>query len=139
LTLALAVAAPPAADPLESIIEPYLKIHAALAADKMDGVKAEAGAIAGHAAKMEEGAAIAAAAQALAAASGIDAARTAFGTLSAAMVERVMAQTGGRPSGDVQVAYCPMARKTWLQKGSEIRNPYYGDAMLGCGEFKKPG
>lgn len=36
------------------------------------------------------------------------------------------------------VQYCPMANKNkgaeWLSKSTEIRNPYYGDAMLTCGE-----
>jgi len=43
-------------------------------------------------------------------------------------------------------AYCSMAFKnrggTWFQKGAEVRNPYFGAAMLKCGEVKrelKPG
>jgi Cu(I)/Ag(I) efflux system membrane fusion protein len=36
------------------------------------------------------------------------------------------------------VQYCPMANQNngaeWLSRSSEIRNPYYGDAMLVCGE-----
>jgi hypothetical protein len=33
------------------------------------------------------------------------------------------------------VAYCPMARKYWLQRGTAIRNPYYGKSMLECGRI----
>jgi Cu(I)/Ag(I) efflux system membrane fusion protein len=38
--------------------------------------------------------------------------------------------------------FCPMAHTDkggahWLSDKSEIRNPYYGDAMLKCGEVKK--
>ncbi len=37
--------------------------------------------------------------------------------------------------------FCPMARKGegayWLSAIKEIKNPYYGDAMLGCGETKE--
>ncbi len=34
------------------------------------------------------------------------------------------------------VAYCPMAKKPWLQKeGEAIGNPYYGQKMPGCGSF----
>jgi hypothetical protein len=39
------------------------------------------------------------------------------------------------PDG-VRVAYCPMADKPWLTKDKDIRNPYYGAAMLTCGAFK---
>jgi hypothetical protein len=35
----------------------------------------------------------------------------------------------------VKVAYCPMARKSWLQKSGTIQNPYYGTAMSDCGRF----
>jgi Cu(I)/Ag(I) efflux system membrane fusion protein len=39
------------------------------------------------------------------------------------------------------VAYCPMAfddkGANWLSEFEEIRNPYYGNAMLECGEVKK--
>lgn len=38
-------------------------------------------------------------------------------------------------------AYCPMAGSDgkgafWLQRGKEVRNPYYGASMLACGEIK---
>jgi hypothetical protein len=33
--------------------------------------------------------------------------------------------------------YCPMLKKTWLQKDSKIVNPYAGKDMAGCGENKK--
>lgn len=131
LTL-LGVAPRAASDPLESIAEPYLKIHAALAADKTDGVGAEALKIAERAAQIDGGAAIAVAAKKLAAATDLKGTRGAFGELSAAMIERV----NGKPEGELKVAYCPMVGKSWLQKGKEILNPYYGTGMLGCGEFK---
>ena len=38
------------------------------------------------------------------------------------------------------VAYCPMAFDNkgaeWLQRGTKINNPYFGDAMLRCGEIR---
>ncbi len=37
--------------------------------------------------------------------------------------------------------YCPMAERDkgafWLSDSEEIRNPYFGDAMLGCGENRE--
>lgn len=32
--------------------------------------------------------------------------------------------------------YCPMVKKTWLQKDSKIMNPYAGKDMASCGEKK---
>ncbi|WP_345948250.1 DUF3347 domain-containing protein [Mucilaginibacter sp. PAMB04274] len=41
----------------------------------------------------------------------------------------------------VYVAYCPMANEGkggyWLSAQKEIKNPYYGDEMLECGEIKE--
>jgi membrane fusion protein, copper/silver efflux system len=42
---------------------------------------------------------------------------------------------------NINYQFCPMARDgkgaNWLSLESEIRNPYYGDAMLTCGETKE--
>jgi hypothetical protein len=32
-------------------------------------------------------------------------------------------------------AYCPMTKASWLQKSSEVANPYYGAKMLRCGKI----
>lgn len=44
-------------------------------------------------------------------------------------------------SGSMFVQYCPMANEGdggyWLASEKEIRNPYYGDEMLNCGEVKE--
>jgi len=44
-------------------------------------------------------------------------------------------------SGSMFVQYCPMANDGgggyWLASETEIRNPYYGDQMLSCGEVKE--
>ncbi len=44
------------------------------------------------------------------------------------------------PDKPVYVLHCPMANNDlgsdWLSWEKEIRNPYYGDAMLRCGEVK---
>jgi hypothetical protein len=44
-------------------------------------------------------------------------------------------------SGVVYKQYCPMANDGnggyWLAKEADIRNPYYGDEMLQCGEVKE--
>lgn len=116
------------------IVSSYLEIHAALAADKIDGVKAAAAAIAKDAAAIgTQGDAVVKAARAVESAADIKAARAAFGSLSDAVI--AAAKTAGMK--DVKIAYCPMAGKSWLQKGDKVENPYYGSSMLTCGEFKK--
>ncbi|RYG53246.1 MAG: DUF3347 domain-containing protein [Chitinophagaceae bacterium] len=45
-----------------------------------------------------------------------------------------MSKLGDKP---VYLQYCPMAKASWLSNENEIRNPYYGTAMLTCGEVKK--
>ena len=126
-----------ASEALKAIVESYLEIHAQLATDKLDGVKAPALALGTRAAEMgEKGAAMAKAAKTVADVSDLKAARDAFGPLSDAVLAAAKAE--GYKDLSVKIAYCPMVRQSWLQKDEKIRNPYYGSTMLECGEFKKP-
>lgn len=34
-------------------------------------------------------------------------------------------------------AYCPMKKTYWLSEAAAIKNPYYGNEMLTCGEVKQ--
>ncbi len=68
------------------------------------------------------------AANALAEADSLDGARIAFYQLSLGLVRwQEGRDEGSRPS----VAYCPMYKRSWLQPGEKIGNPYGG--MPGCG------
>lgn len=67
----------------------------------------------------------------LAAAENLSSARDAFGELSRPLVRYRDMLTGEK----TKVAYCPMAKKPWLQTATAIENPYYGSSMLRCGEF----
>jgi Protein of unknown function (DUF3347) len=123
-----------ASDSAKAIVNSYLEAHAALAADKVEGVKAPAAAMAAEADKMGPGGAtIAKQARALEQAKDLEAAREAFTPLS----ESVIAAAKAANLPDVKVAYCPMVKGSWLQKDGTIKNPYYGSQMLTCGEFKK--
>jgi Cu(I)/Ag(I) efflux system membrane fusion protein len=67
-------------------------------------------------------------------------ARDAFYDLSEALID--MEETfGNLTPGPVYLAFCPMARDyqgaSWLQVTDTIFNPYFGDAMLRCGEIQK--
>lgn len=37
----------------------------------------------------------------------------------------------------VYQVYCPMKKASWLSSEKEIKNPYYGSAMLTCGTVKE--
>jgi len=120
----------------DSIVEPYLKIQTALAQDRVDDVKANAGQLATAATALGAPAAkIDTAAVQLASAAELEDAREKFGKLSDAVVTYMDGLKLTAPDG-VRKAYCPMAQKPWLQKGETLANPYYGSTMLTCGEFQ---
>lgn len=126
-----------ASDAMKAIVGSYLEIQAKLAADTIDGVKPAAHAIGDQAARMgTAGEAIVKSAQAIENAADLKATRLAFGDLSDAVIAAGKAELW-KDVPDVKIAYCPMAKKSWVQKEAEIRNPYYGSAMLTCGSFRK--
>jgi len=125
-----------AADATSSMIDHAVAIQVSLSHDKMDGVGANAAAISAAATTLGKPAEkIVAGALALQKAAKIADAREAFGRLSEALVGYLDAEKQ-KPGDGVRVAYCPMARKPWLQKDGTIQNPYYGSQMLTCGSFR---
>ena len=139
VTLILAICAIPAmaAELPGALVQPYLKVQVLLAADELKGVTDAASEVATAAAALgKDGEAMAAGAKKMGAAKTIGEARSAFGTLSVAL-EDYMKKTKATMPADVHLAYCPMEDKPWLQKGKEIKNPYYGAQMLDCGTIKK--
>jgi hypothetical protein len=127
------------------LLDEYLKIHHALAADKTDGVKIGAEQILILVDKADPKTVtgehkdhyshvpmkIKKAAQDLAQGKDLGAMREAFKGLSRPMA---MWATMSKPEG-VYVVYCGMQKASWLQKGKAIRNPYHGHEMLRCGEI----
>ena len=101
----------------------------------VDGIREQAREVAAHAKALGQDAeAIRVAAMSLDRPLAIAAVRSAFGTLGDAII--AFAQQRHAPlGGDVKVAYCPMVRKYWLQRGETIQNPYYGQSMSDCGRF----
>lgn len=123
----------------------YLAIQVALAGDTLADVSGHSSALEDLAVEAAQGATsrddeeaakqfatISVAATELARASNLSDARTAFGKLSEALVGMDDTIAGEQ----VRVAYCPMAKKHWLQATEEIANPYYGASMLRCGQFQ---
>jgi protein SCO1/2 len=121
--------------PPAPLVDSYLRIQESLSADRLTGVKAAARRIASEAAQAGASAAsLRSPARSLAQATDVRSARAAFGRLSEALIAYV--KTSNTTIGDgVHVAYCPMLRKYWLQKGTRIQNPYYGKAMRECGRI----
>jgi len=65
--------------------------------------------------------------------------RNAFAEFNAAFYRAV--KTFGLHQGTVYYQFCPMALDNqgayWLSSSKEIMNPYFGDAMLSCGETRE--
>lgn len=133
----LALATSARAGSIGTLLDPYFRIQDALVDDRIDTIKADAALVGKSAATLgEDGKGIAAAAAELEKAGSISDARLAFGKLSDAVIA-YSERTKENPGGDVVAMYCPMVKKSWMQKGEKVRNPYYGKAMPGCGEKKK--
>lgn len=68
----------------------------------------------------------------------IDLQRASFDELSIELISS--AKAFGLTEENLYIQYCPMADNStgayWLSKQSKIRNPYFGDQMLTCGEVK---
>src|SRR5690606_31861185 len=72
-------------------------------------------------------------------ASDLDSIRQYFSMLSVNILE--MTESFGLEKGKVYKDFCPMAFDNegayWLSEMEEIRNPYFGEEMLTCGEIKE--
>jgi len=124
--LLFALATPLFANPV--LFSKYEAIRQGLLKNSLKDVQSNAKALATAATEAKNDA-IAKAADGVATSADLEKAREAFGALSDEMVKLRAAATGDRPA----VAYCPMAKKRWLQsKKEEIANPYE-PAMKECG------
>ena len=130
---------------MQPIFEQYLQMQSLLASDDMQGIRESATRIGNLAKKLDASSVsgehaghyknvpsnLAKHASAIENFTDLKAVRKNFKELS-----KPMAMWAGmsKPKG-VDVVYCPMAKASWLQKKGKIRNPYYGQTMLSCGEF----
>ena len=134
----------------DQVIEHYEFVRLALTNDTMDGISEEgkkieaileqlsrewSPVVAGAQADMAEEVRrllpeLSKAAAVLSAAKSLDRARDAFYELSKPLVRWRKVAGGDKPV----VAYCSMAKRSWLQPEGEMGNPYYGQSMLRCGE-----
>lgn len=124
-------------EPVKSVLDHYLVIQTELTKDSVKGLDEHANAIAkavkGDGMKMLSPD-VAKQAETLAKTKDLKAAREAFKPLSASLVKYLADHKAGQ--GTYHEAYCPMVKANWLQKGTEIKNPYMGKSMLDCGSLK---
>lgn len=132
----------------------YLSGQVALAADDSDAAQSALGSMgqrlesissSGLSAEhrtlwREEVSSLKTAVETAASAEGIEPLRTAFASISEGMLI-IAREFGHNASSNLVEAYCPMAFNdegaAWLQKGSDIRNPYFGASMLACGDVRE--
>lgn len=119
------------------VFENYLAVQASLASDSVEFISASASALA-QAVQTDTAktfpAEVASQAEALAKAKDLATARKAFQPLSTSLIR--YAKSGSIPAGTLHEVYCPMAKASWLQADKTVRNPYFGQAMLDCGQIK---
>ena len=126
-------------DQLNATYQQYLLLSNALINSDLATAKEASMALELGAKTLKDGGKLAGFASKITAASDIEVQRTLFSSLSNEMISKVRAI--GLQSGEVYVEYCPMAMNdkgaSWLSNKKEIKNPYYGDSMLDCGEIKE--
>lgn len=129
----LAPARPAAAHVNNPVLDAAFALQRALARDTMAGLSAQAIALRNAAmdARMPS---VAEAAADLSRQTTLADARRAFGLMSDALI-RCLEDVGTPLPVGVRIAYCPMARKSWVQSDGPLANPYYGGKMLECGAF----
>ena len=85
-------------------------------------------------ARAEDQEAIASLADAVAKGADLQRARDAFAELTDAMI---VYRNAAREEPKPVLAYCSMAKRSWLQPAGEIGNPYLGADMRACGEVRQ--
>jgi len=125
------------AQPVQSVFDNYIKVQSALVQDSLQGLST-AGAAMAKAIQADSAhvlpAKVAQQAEALGKAKDLETARAAFKSLSESLIEFTKGQKAA--TGTYHVAYCPMAKASWLQTGKTVMNPYMGKSMPHCGQLK---
>jgi len=126
-------------DKLNAVYQHYVQLTNALVNGDVAEIKVAVNAIELGSKALSNGGALATLAAKIGAAKDIDAQRTLYADLSKDFIERV--KNSGLKSGEIYVEYCPMALHdkgaAWLSNQKEIRNPYFGESMMTCGEVKE--
>lgn len=123
-------------DDLNAVYEQYAKLTDAFTRSDVANAKLAANAIEVGAKEVDGGQAIASSAATIVGADDIEVQRTAYLQMSTDLITLV--KNSGMKEGELYVEYCPMAFDnaggSWISSNKEIRNPYFGDKMMTCGE-----
>jgi major membrane immunogen (membrane-anchored lipoprotein) len=126
-------------DKLNAVYQHYIHLSTALVNGDAAEAKIASIAIETGAKEIAGGETIGSMAAKITAATDIAAQREAYSTLSNEFISLV--KKSGLSSGTLYVDFCPMAMNDkggyWISANKDIKNPYFGDKMLSCGEVKE--
>ena len=126
-------------DKLNAVYQHYIHLTTALVNGDIAEAKVAATAIELGSKALSNGSVLTALASKIAAAADIEVQRTLLAELSNDFISRI--KQSGLTSGELYVEYCPMALNdkgaSWLSNQKDIKNPYFGESMLTCGEVKE--
>ncbi len=124
---------------LNAVYQHYVHLTTALTNSDMGKAKVAANAIEAGAKEVSGAEAIAASASKITATADLELQRKYYEDMSNAMIS--LLKKDGLSNGEVYVQYCPMAFNdkgaSWISSSKEIRNPYFGEKMMNCGEVKE--
>lgn len=125
-------------DKLNAVYQHYVHLTTALTNSDVAEAKIAGNAIEAGAKVVPGAEAVVSNAAKITTASNIEVQRTAYASLSDAFIALV--KRSGLNAGELYVDFCPMAMNDkgafWISPNTAIRNPYFGDKMLTCGEVK---
>ena len=125
------------AEPVQAVYDNYINVQGALAKDSLEGISKAATAMAKNI-QVDTSKAlspkVAQQAEALSKAKDLASARDAFKNLSDSLIQHLGSQKVD--AGVYHVAYCPMAKASWIQTSKTVINPYMGTSMVHCGQLK---
>lgn len=126
-------------DNLNAVYQHYVHLTTALINGNAAEAKIASNAIEAGIKEVPGGQSVAANAAKITTASDIEAQRAAYSTLSNDFIALV--KKSGVAGGQLYVDFCPMALNDkgayWLSANKDIRNPYFGEKMMTCGEVKE--
>lgn len=125
-------------DKLNAVYQHYVHLTTALTNENAAEAKIASNAIEVGAKEITGGETLASTASKIITATDIEAQRTAYASLSNEFISLV--KKSGLNGGTLYVDFCPMAMNDkgayWVSASKEIKNPYFGEKMMTCGEIK---
>ena len=126
-------------DKLNAVYQHYVHLTTALINGDATEAKTASLAIEAGLKDVPGGESVAAQAARIMEADDIEKQRAAYSLLSNDFI--TLAKKAGVSGGELYVDYCPMALNDkgayWMSANKEIRNPYFGEKMMNCGEVKE--